>query len=93
MPILSIALSEAEVDAVAASLPGDPATADVRVLEYLDGQLRNVVGQHVKNAKKAALKADGLPEALADVGLADDEVAALKAIRADKAAALEAAKG
>lgn len=99
MPILTLILSDAEVAAVAAGLSAAPLVApaapasEAQVLAYLDGQLRAVVGQHIVNAKRASLKADGLPEKLADAGLDDDDVAAIKAARAAKRAALEAARG
>lgn len=83
----TITLSESERDAVAANVGGVEG-----VQHYLESQIAAVVEDHVKKAKKAALRADGLPEKLAEVGLADDEIAALKTIRADKRTAAEAAK-
>lgn len=89
--IFTFTLSEPERDAVASSVP-DSTPADERVQAYLSQQVASIVRQHVARVKREALKADGLPERLAEVGLDDDDVAAIKRARAVKIAAIEAAK-
>jgi len=88
---IRIALDDQEFDAVAAGVPGE-APREARVQSYLEGQVAAVVAQHVENARKAALRDAGLPEALLEARLEADEIQALKVIRAEKRAVKAAAE-
>lgn len=107
MPVMSITITDVEYDSVAASLPGDAGGEIQRVTAYLEGQIHAVCEQHVMRERKNMLRDAGIPEALADTGLDDDELIAIQPIlsakraekrevalaaAAAKASAIEAAK-
>lgn len=84
---ITITLTQEQHDAVVAGLPkakDDKRTDDERLAEYMQAQSDTICAQFVATAKAKALEADGLPSTLAQVGLDDDDIAAIKAARAAK---------
>lgn len=91
MPDFTFTITDAEFEAVDAGVPGKGAALD-RVTDYLSGQLRAVVQQHVDREQAAQFARLGLPATLAAIGLDDDSKQVLVAHAEAKIAAVEAAK-